>query len=96
VGGLACLGLVVVEPVARRLDPARRGPLDPLARRPGTRLALACLAAQVALVGVASRVVGRPEQAATALLLAAAELGLALAAAVALTRLGWPGQRTPR
>ena len=86
VGGLACLGLLAVEPVARRLDPRRRGPLGPLERRPA--LAWAVLAAQAVLAGVAARVVGRPERAATALLLAAAEAAVALAAALLLVRGG--------
>ena len=84
VGGLACLGLLAVEPAVRGLDPRRRSPLDPLERRP--RLAWAALAAQLALVAVASRVVGRPERAATALGLATLELGLAVAAGAVVAR----------
>jgi hypothetical protein len=91
VGGLACLGLLAVEPLARRLDPRRRGLLDPLDRRPG--LAWTALAAHAVLVGVASRAVGRPERATTALLLASVELGLALVVAAALARRPPPGQR---
>jgi hypothetical protein len=92
VGGLACLGLLAVEPAARGLDPRRRSPLDPLERRPG--LAWAAAAAQLVLVAVASRVVGRPDAAATALGLAALELGAALAAGVALARRWSPSRRT--
>jgi len=92
VGGLACLGLLAVEPAVRLLDPGRRSPLDPLERRPG--LAWAALAAQLVLVALAARVVGRPERAATALVLAAAELGLALAAGTLLARRSWASRRT--
>ena len=83
VGGLVCLGLLAVEPAVRLLDPRRRSPLDPLESRPG--LAWVALTAQLVLVVVAARMVGRPERAVTALALAALELGLALAAAAALT-----------
>jgi hypothetical protein len=92
VGGLACLGLLAVEPVARGLDPRRRSPLDALERRPG--LAWAALAAQLALVAVAARVVGRPERATTALGLAVVELGLAVAAGVAVARRPSRSRRT--
>jgi hypothetical protein len=92
VGGLACLGLLAVEPAARWLDPRRRGPLDPVERRPG--LAWAALAAQLALVALASRVVGRLESAATALLLAGIGLGLAVAAGVAVARRSSPSRRS--
>jgi hypothetical protein len=84
VGGLACLGVLVAEPVARRLDRRRRSPLDLLAGRDGP--AWAALAAQVPLTALASRVVARPERVTTALLLAALELGLAVGAGVALAR----------
>jgi len=92
VGGLACLGLLAVEPVVRLLDPRRRSPLDPLERRPG--LAWAALAVQLVLAAVAARVAGRPERAATALALAALELGLALAAGVVLARRSPASRRT--
>jgi hypothetical protein len=91
VGGLACLGLLAVEPAVRLLDPRRRSPLDPLERRPG--LAVAALATQLVLVALAARVVGRPERAATALVLAALELGLALAAGTVLARRLSPSRR---
>jgi hypothetical protein len=93
VGGLACLGLLLVEPAARLLDRRRRSPLDPLEDRPG--LAWAALAGQLALAGFASRVAGRPERAATTLALAALGLGLALAAGVVLARRPPAGRRTP-
>jgi hypothetical protein len=92
VGGLACLGLLAVEPVVRLLDPRRRSPLDPLERRPG--LAWAALAVQLVLAAVAARVAGRPERAATALALAALELGLALAAGAVLARRSSASRRT--
>jgi hypothetical protein len=94
VGGLACLGLLAVEPAVRGLDPRRRSPLDPLERRPG--LAWAALAAQLALVAVAARVVGRPERAATALGLAVLELGLAVAVGAAVARRTSRNRRTTR
>jgi hypothetical protein len=95
VGGLACLGLLLVEPAARLLDPSRprRSPLDPVEGRPG--LAWAALAAQLGLTGYASRVAGRPEGAADALGLAALGLGLALAAGVALARRARAGRHSP-
>jgi hypothetical protein len=92
VGGLACLGVLVAEPVARRLDSRRRSPLDLLTGRDGP--GWAALAAQVPLTGLASRVVARPERATTALLLAALELGLAVGAGVALARRPWADRGT--
>ena len=65
VGGLACLGLLAVEPVARGLDPRRRSPLDRVERRPG--LAWAALAAQLALVAVGQPGWSAGSRAATAL-----------------------------
>ena len=92
VGGLACLGLLAVEPALRLLDPRRRSPLDPLEGRPG--LAWAALTVQLVLVAVAARVAGRPEGAVTALALAALELGLALAAGAVLARRSSASRRT--
>jgi hypothetical protein len=77
VGGLACLGMLAVEPVARRL--AGRGP-----GAPPPPLPLA--AAHLALVAVAARVVGRRETVAEALPLAVAALAVALLVAVAVLR----------
>jgi hypothetical protein len=93
VGGLACLGLLAVEPAVRLLDPGRRSPLDPVERRPG--LAWAALAAQLVLAGFASRVAGRPEGVAAALGLAALGLGAALAAGTVVARRSSAGRRTP-
>jgi hypothetical protein len=93
VGGLACLGLLCVEPAVRLLDPRRRGPLDPVEGRPG--LAWAALAAQLVLAGFAARVAGRPEQVAGALGLAAIGLGLAHAAGTLLARRAPAGRQTP-
>jgi hypothetical protein len=78
VGGLACLGVLAVEPVARRL--AGRGP----GGRPLPPLPLA--AAHLALVAVAARVVGRRETVAEALPLAVATLAVALVVAVVALR----------
>lgn len=93
VGGLACLGLLAVEPAVRLLDPDRRSPLDPVERRPG--LVWAALAAQLVLAGFASRVAGRPEGVAAALGLAAIGLGAALAAGTVVVRRSSAGRRTP-
>jgi hypothetical protein len=92
VGGLACLGVLLVEPAVRLLDRRRRGPLDPVAGRPG--LAGAALAAQLVLAGFASRVAGRPEGVAAALGLAAIGLGVALAAGAVLAGRPSAGRRT--
>jgi hypothetical protein len=86
VGGLACLGVLAVEPLARRL--AGRGPAAP----PLPPLPLA--AAHLVLVAVAARVVGRTQTAAEALPLALAELAVALTVAVAALRRA-PTARTP-
>jgi hypothetical protein len=91
VGGLACLGLVLVEPAVRLLDRHRRSPLDPLDGRP--RLAWAALAVQLVLAGFAARVAGRPEGTAPALGLAALGLGAALAAGAVLARRPPAGRR---
>jgi hypothetical protein len=84
VGGLACLGVLAVEPLARLLDPRHRSALA----RP--RVAWTALAAHLVLVAVAARVVGRTETVAAALPLAglalAAALGVALAAAASVER----------
>jgi hypothetical protein len=78
VGGLACLGVLAVEPLARGLG--GRGP----GGRPLPALPLA--AAHLALVAVAARVVGRRETVAEALPLVLLELAVAVALAVAATR----------
>jgi hypothetical protein len=86
VGGLACLGVLAVEPLARRLG--GRGPGGP------PLPAAVLVAAHLVLVAVASRVVGRRETVAEALPLAVAELVVALAVAVAAMRRTAPA-RTP-
>jgi len=78
VGGLACLGVLAAEPLARRLG--GRGAGDRSLPAP------VLVAAHLALVAVAARVVGRRETVAEALPLAAAELAVALALAVAAWR----------
>jgi hypothetical protein len=78
VGGLACLGVLGVEPLARRLG--GRGPGGP----PLPPLPLA--AAHLALVAVAARVVGRRETVAQALPLALLALAVAVAVAVLALR----------
>jgi hypothetical protein len=86
VGGLACLGVLVVEPLARRLG--GRGPGGP------PLPAVVLVAAHLVLVAVASRVVGRRGSVAEALPLAVAELAVALAVTVAALRRAAPA-RTP-
>jgi hypothetical protein len=77
VGGLACLGVLGVEPLARRLG--GRGPGGPLPPLP-------LAAAHLALVAVAARVVGRRETVAQALPLALLALAVAVAVAVLALR----------
>ena len=91
VGGVACLGLLAVEPIARRLDPEPRSVLDAAARR---RLgALVVAAVQLVLVYVAARVAGTRPTVAAAAAVAGAEIvvavGLALAVTAAGARRGW-------
>jgi hypothetical protein len=78
VGGLACLGVLGVEPLARRLGGRGSGgpplPAPPLA------------AAHLALVVVAARIVGRQETVAAALPLALVALAVAVALAVLALR----------
>jgi hypothetical protein len=85
VGGLLCLGVLVVEPLARLLDPRRR---SALARGP---VAWTALGAHLVLVAVAARVVGRAGTVAAALppagLTLAAALAVALAAGAATERI---------
>jgi hypothetical protein len=82
VGALACLGVLVVEPLARQLHRGGRplGPID------GRWVAWSVLGAQLVLVAVAARVVGRPASVTAALALAALQLGVALAAVTAISR----------
>lgn len=77
VGGLGCLGVLAVEPLARLVDRRRRGPLR------GERATWIAFGAQLLLVGVASRVVGRADTVAAALPPAALTLAAALAVALA-------------
>jgi hypothetical protein len=86
VGGLGCLGVLAVEPLARLLDPRHR---SALARGPA---AWTALGAHLVLVAVAARVVGRAETVAAALPLAGLELAAALAVALASAA---TAERTP-
>jgi hypothetical protein len=91
VGGLGCFGLLAVEPLARLLDPGRRGPLAAL----DPRLApWSAMAAHLLLVGVAARVVGRTETVRSALLVGALALAGALVVAVAVAKRVADGDRT--
>ena len=76
VGGLGCLGVLAVEPLARLLDRRHRSPLA------GERAGWIALAVQLLLVGVAARVVGRADTVAGALPPAALALAGALAVAL--------------
>jgi hypothetical protein len=91
VGGAACLGLLAIEPLARRLDPRRRSPLGCV---PGGPLgAVVVAAAHLGLVYVAARVAGTGPTLAGAVAVAGAELaagvGLAMALTAAGDRRGW-------
>jgi hypothetical protein len=84
VGGFACFGLLMVEPLSRRVLPGGCGPVERLGGP--HRVAWPVLVAQLALAGVAARVVGRPTGLAAALLLAGLELAALAAVAVAACR----------
>jgi hypothetical protein len=78
VGGIGCLGLLVVEPLSRMLAGGRSG-LEAIPRRWSL---IALLAIQVVLVAIASRVAGVQRSAGVAALVVLAELGFATALAV--------------
>jgi hypothetical protein len=80
VGGVACLGLLVVEPLARLLDPARRSVLERLPDG-GVGVVLTGLL-HLALVTVAARVAGLQPTVARAAAIALAEFGTAVLLAV--------------
>ena len=94
VGGIACLGLLAVEPVARLLDPAHDSVLECL---PGgrPRVVLAAML-QLGLVFIGARVVGLrptvPAAVAVALPVALGAVALALAATAIRRRLSAPGR----
>lgn len=89
-GGLACLGVLAVEPVARLLDRGGGRGLAPAPARPRGTATLpgpaVLLAVQLLMVGVAARVVGRPASLAVAVPLALGELAVGVAVAVTLRR----------
>lgn len=90
VGGLACLGLLAVEPLAHLVAPA--GPL----RRRGSRYApVAGLTVHLGLVFLASRVAGVRRTVPAALAIAGAEMLLATAALSALGRVSHSAERAP-
>jgi len=82
VGGLGCLGLLLVDPAARALA-GGRAPWDVVAPRWRTA---SLTAIQLPLVAVASRVAGMQRSAGSAALVVAAEVGVALAAQVRWAR----------
>ena len=77
VGGMACLGLLLAEPVAHIIRENAPGIIDTLPRGPMAAIVIGC--GQLVLVFVASRVVGMWSDARQALLLAVLELGAAAA-----------------
>jgi hypothetical protein len=79
VGGLACLGLFAVEPLARRLHPGRKGALAVLRPRPWWG-PLPAVAAHGVLVLMASRVAAHQASAGGAAAVATGVLGTALVA----------------
>jgi hypothetical protein len=84
VGGVACLGIFLVEPVAAGLGPRRQGVLE---RVPAGRWGTPVVATvHLGLVLVAARVAGLQPSAGRAALVVAAELGLAVTLALATTR----------
>lgn len=84
VGGVACLGLFVVEPLAHLLEPGRRSVLERLPDG-GVGVVLAGLL-HLALVAVAARVAGLQPTVARAATVALAELGAAVLLAVLAAR----------
>jgi hypothetical protein len=91
VGGIACLGLMVIEPMARRLQPDRRSVLECL---PDGHWGAPLIAAvHLGFVYVAARVAGTRPTVASATVLALVELvagvSLALVVTAVGTRRGW-------
>jgi hypothetical protein len=83
VGGLACLGLMALEPAARRLSGGR----TLLALLPASkRLTVVVGVAQLLLVIVVTRVAGTRQDVATALLVAVPTYALALVGLVVAAR----------
>jgi hypothetical protein len=91
VGGVACLGLLAVEPLARLLDAGHESVLE--WRSAGRRSAAAVLI-HVGLVLVAARVAGLRSTVASAVTIALAELCAAILLAVAATTVR-RGRRQP-
>jgi hypothetical protein len=92
VGGAACLGLFVVEPVARRLDRSGRSVLASL---PGGRWGTVLIASlHLALVYVAARVAGTRSTPSQATAIVVAEFACAVALAVVLQSTRRVGHRS--
>lgn len=83
VGGIACLGLLVVEPAARLLAPGRRSILELVPN--GRRGAAAVAVVHLGLVYVAARVAGLRSTVAEAAVIASLELAAAVVLALAAT-----------
>jgi hypothetical protein len=84
VGGAACLGIFVVEPVATTLHPRRQSVLEHLSAGPWGTLVTA--AVHLGLVFIAARVAGLLATATFAAVVVAAELGLAIMLALMTSR----------
>jgi hypothetical protein len=82
VGSLGCLGLFLVEPLARLFAHVRSG----LEGGPRSWRVISAVGAQVSLVAIASRWAGLPPVAETAALVVMAEIGVALAILVGTER----------
>ncbi len=88
VGGVACLGLLLVEPAARRIARAPSASLTPAS------LVMALVAVQVAVVAVVARIAAKHAAVGRAALVSGAAL-LAATAAISLTLVG-PRRRSGR
>jgi hypothetical protein len=91
IGGAACLGLFLVEPVARRVARGGRSVLEALPCGHWGVVLIACL--HLALVYVAARVAGTRPTSAQAAVLVAAELAGAVALATVVPLAGRGGHR---
>jgi hypothetical protein len=92
VGGIACLGLMAVEPLARAARPSASRVLDAAARQWWGAVAVG--ASHLVLVYVASRVAGLQSGTGAATLIVSVELCLAVAATIALGTL-WDRGENP-
>jgi hypothetical protein len=94
IGGVACLGLFVVEPIAKWLRLGAATPFETLPTRVWIAIPVAC--AHLVLVVIASRVVGLRTPVGQAVVLAGATLVFGVAALLALGASYRPRPRSPR